>query len=229
MASLVSQATQELKQQKLPTSGGRESQLTPYQDSRVKLVIESYGDFSSFCKTFSLEKMQRYCSHPSRCVNGNAPAIVEVKNAYGTPSAKLWMKALVADFAATAVNRSDRRMTEAQLDDWVATALTEWGYLTVTEWMLFFHKAKAGYFGSLYNDVNCIRLSEMVNDFIYGSFRQSMKAKHDEEKAREERELMYNREGTMTFDAFRQTDAYKRIMENGKETNNKKNEYNERT
>lgn len=139
------------------------------------------------------------------------------------------MKALVADFAVNAVNRSDRRMTEAQLDDWVATALTEWGYLTVTEWMLFFHKAKAGYFGSLYNDVNCIRLSEMVNDFIYGSFRQSMKAKHDEEKAREERELMYNREGTMTFDAFRQTDAYKRIMENGKETNNKKNEYNERT
>lgn len=203
--------------QRPPSNGSSESALTPFQDTNARAVIERYGDFGSFCNVFGLDKTQKYCAHPSRCVNGNAPTLASVKHAYGVPSAKLWIKALAADFAANVVNRSDRRMTEEQLDDWADTALTEWGYLTTTEWMLFFHKAKAGKFGSLYNDVNCIRLSEMVNEFIYGSYRQGLKERFEQEcqeaiRAREEAE----RKGkTMTADEFKKTDAYKRIMREG--------------
>lgn len=162
--------------------------------------------------------MQKYCANPSRCVNGNAPSLASIKHAYGVPSAKLWIKALAADFAANAVNRSDRRMTEEQLDDWANTALTEWGYLTASEWMLFFHKAKAGKFGSLYNDVNCIRLSEMVNDFVYGTYRQGLKERFEQEcqNAKRDREKAEREGKTMTAEEFKKTDAYKRII---KETN----------
>ena len=200
--------------QRPPSNGSSASALTPYQDSNRRLTLEKYGDFDSFCETFSPKNMQKYCAHPSRCVNGNAPTLASVKHAYGVPSAKLWIKALAADFAANAVNRSDRRMTEEQLDDWADTALTEWGYLTVTEWMLFFQKAKAGKFGSLYNDVNCIRLSEMVNDFVYGPYRQELKDQFEQEcqKAMRAREEAERKGKTMTAEEFKKTDAYKKII-----------------
>lgn len=212
--SETKQIGQLMDMQKLPSSGNSASQLTPFQDTNRRLTLEKYGDFGTFCDTFGLDKMQRYCAHPGRCVNGNAPTLASVKHAYGLPSAKLWIKALAADFAANAVNRSDRRMTEEQLDDWADTALTEWGYLTVTEWMLFFQKAKAGKFGSLYNDVNCIRLSEMVNDFVYGEYRQRLKDQFENEcnKAMREREEAERKGKTMTADEFKKTDAYKRLM-----------------
>ena len=165
--------------------------------------------------------MRRYCSHPARCINGNAPSLATVKNTYGLPSAKLWLKSLVVDYSAAVVNRSDRRMTEAQIDDWVDLAIVEWGYLSVTEWMLFFQKCKAGYFGSLYNDANYIRLSEMVHEFIFGEYRQRLKEQFEQEcqeamRAREEAE----RKGkTMTAEEFKKTDAYKRIMQEGTQDN----------
>ena len=212
--SETKQIGQLLDGEKLPSSGSSALVLTPFQDTNRRLTLERYGDFGAFCDTFGLDKMQRYCAHPARCVNWNAPTLASVKHAYGLPSAKLWIKALAADFAANAVNRSDRRMTEEQLDDWADTALTEWGYLTVTEWMLFFQKAKAGKFGSLYNDVNCIRLSEMVNDFVYGEYRQRLKDQFENEcnKAMREREEAERKGKTMTADEFKKTDAYKRLM-----------------
>lgn len=204
-----------MEQQRLPNSGSSASALTPYQDSNRRLTLEKYGDFGSFCDMFALDKMRKYCAHPARCVNGNAPSLATVKNAYGLPSAKLWLKALVVDYCANVVNRSDRRMTEAQIDDWVDLAITEWGYLTVTEWMLFFHKCKAGLFGSLYNDANYIRLSEMTREFIFGEYRQRLKDQFEQEcnKAKRDREDAERRGKTMTAEEFKKTDAYKRIME----------------
>lgn len=213
-----------MEEQRLPNNGSSASQLTPYQDTNKRLTLERYGDFAAFCKVFDVSNMRRYCTQPARCVNGNAPTLATVKNTYGLPSAKLWLKALVVDYSATVVNRSDRRMTEAQIDDWVDTAITEWGYLSVTEWMLFFHKCKAGYFGSLYNDANYIRLSEMVREFIFGEYRKRIKDQFEREcneamRAREEAE----RKGkTITFEQFKETEAYKKLFNQQSDDNKTK-------
>ena len=206
---------QYLGEQKLPSSGSGASQLTPYQDTNRRLTLERYGNFGAFCETFAVEKMREYCAHPARCVNGSAPSLATVKNTYGLPEAKLWLKALVVDYCANVVNRSDRRMTEAQIDDWVDLAITEWGYLTVSEWMLFFHKCKAGLFGSLYNDANYIRLSEMTREFIFGEYRQRLKDQfeHERTQAMREKEEAERRGKTMTAEQFKQTDAYKRLKQ----------------
>ena len=205
-----------------PSNGNSASALTPYQDTKRRLTLERYGDFGAFCKTFDVVEMRRYCMYPTRCVNGNAPSLATVKNTYGLPSAKLWLKALVVDFCATAVNRSDRRMTEAQIDDWVDLAITEWGYLTVTEWMLFFHKCKAGYWGSLYNDANYIRLSEMVNEFVFGEYRQKLKDQfeHECQNAMRDREEAERKGKTMTAEEFKKSDAYKRLSQSKREEDN---------
>lgn len=212
-----------LEEQRLPSSGSSASPLTPYQDTNKRLTLEKYGNFGAFCKVFHVDNMRKYCTHPSRCVNGDAPTLATVKNTYGMPSAKLWLKALVTDYSATVVNRSDRRMTEAQIDDWVDTAITEWGYLSVTEWMLFFHKCKAGYFGSLYNDANYIRLSEMVREFVFGEYRRRLKDQFEQEcnKAMRAREDAERKGKTMTVEEFKKTDAYKRIVQ--EQENLKKN------
>lgn len=212
--SETKQIGQLLEGQRLPSNGSGASALTPYQDTKRRLTLEKYGDFGAFCNVFAVENMRRYCEHPARCVNGNAPSLATVKNTYGLPSAKLWLKSLVVDYCATVVNRSDRRMTEEQIDDWVDLAIGEWGYLSVTEWMLFFQKCKAGYFGSLYNDANYIRLSEMVNGFVYGEYRQRLKDQFEQEcqKAMRAREDAERRGKTMTAEEFKKTDAYKRII-----------------
>jgi hypothetical protein len=212
--SETKQIGQLLEEQKPQSSGSNASQLTPYQDTNRRLTLERYGDFGSFCKTFDVVEMRRYCTYPARCVNGNAPSLATVKNTYGLPSAKLWLKALVVDYCATVVNRSDRRMTEAQIDDWVDLAITEWGYLTVTEWMLFFHKCKASYFGSLYNDANYNRLSEMVREFVFGEYRKRLKDQFEREckNAMRECEDTERKGKTMTADQFKQTDAYRKLM-----------------
>lgn len=213
--SETKQIGQLLDGERLPSSGNSASRLTPFQDTNRRLTLERYGDFGAFCKVFAVDNTRRYCTQPARCVNGNAPTLATVKNTYGLPSAKLWLKALVVDYCATVVNRSDRRMSEAQIDDWVDLAITEWGYLTVTEWMLFFHKCKAGYWGSLYNDANYIRLSEMVREFIFGEYRKRLKDQFEKEckEAMREREEAEHRGKTMTADEFKKTDAYKRIIQ----------------
>lgn len=213
--SETKQIGQLLEGQRPPSNGNSVSALTPYQDTNRRLTLERYGDFGSFCKTFDVVEMRRYCTYPARCVNGNAPSLATVKNTYGLPSAKLWLKALVVDYCATVVNRSDRRMTEAQIDDWVDLAITEWGYLTVTEWMLFFHKCKASYFGSLYNDANYNRLSEMVREFVFGEYRKMLKDQfeHEHQQMMRDREDAERKGKTMTADEFKKTDAYKRITE----------------
>lgn len=205
----------QLLEQKLPSNGSSASALTPYQDTNRRLTLERYGDFGSFCRVFAVENMHKYCTQPARCINGSAPSLATVKNTYGMPSAKLWLKALVVDYCATVVNRSDRRMTEEQIDDWVDLAITEWGYLTVTEWMLFFHKCKAGYWGSLYNDANYNRMTEMVREFIFGEYRKRLKKQFEQEckNAIRDREDAERRGKTMTAEEFKKTDAYKRIQE----------------
>ena len=221
--SETKQIGQLLEGQRPQSSGNNASALTPYQDSNRRLTLERYGDFGSFCNVFAVDKMRRYCTQPARCVNGNAPSLATVKNTYGLPSAKLWLKALVVDYCATVVNRSDRRMTEAQIDDWVDLAITEWGYLSATEWMLFFHKSKAGYFGSLYNDANYNRLSEMVNEFVFCEYRKRLKDQFEQEckKAMRAKEDAERRGTTMTAEEFKKTDAYKRIVQ--EQENLKKN------
>ena len=139
----------------------------------------------------------KYGATPSRAFSNDAPALVTLDAAYGENAAVQWLMPqlyAVGEFAGVR-----DKMNEMQTLELARTIRAHYGYLTVTELLLFFSNLKAGRSGKFYGSVDPMVITEAL-----GSSFLAERERHIEriESERRERERDQRREGVITYEQF---------------------------
>jgi hypothetical protein len=99
-----------------------------------------------------------------RCFTGNAPSLVRVKKTFGNDIAINWLIGQIVDLAfyCGIKEKPDMMQVEAISN----TIIANYGYLKLTELMIFFQRFKAGKHGTFYGSFDGITLNKALNDFL---------------------------------------------------------------
>lgn len=139
----------------------------------------------------------KYGATPSRAFGNDAPALVTLDAAFGENAAVQWLMPqlyAVGEFAGVR-----DKMNEMQTLELARTIRAHYGFLTVTEMLLFFSNLKAGRYGKFYGSVDPM----VITEALCGPF-MAERERHIEriESAQREQEREQRREGVMTFEQF---------------------------
>lgn len=110
--------------------------------------------------------VQRYCAaNIDRCFTGDAPSLWQVRKAYGGDALDSWLDIQLTDlvnFCGVKGREEFSRITDAV----VAVIADNFGYLKLSELMLFFQRFKAGHYGHFYGMVDPLVITEALQVFL---------------------------------------------------------------
>lgn len=110
--------------------------------------------------------VQRYCAaNIDRCFTGDAPSLWQVRKAYGGDALDSWLDIQLTDlvnFCGVKGKEDFSRITDAV----VAVVADNFGYLKLSELMLFFNQFKAGMYGRFYGSVDPMVITEALQSFL---------------------------------------------------------------
>ena len=109
--------------------------------------VQVYESKDEFLIKFNPQKQNEYIKHFDRCFIGKALRLSDVAVAYEQKTAILWLKIQLFDLA---VFTGVEKPSDEQITMLCETILADYGYLKVTELMVFFSKFKAGQFERLF-------------------------------------------------------------------------------
>ena len=149
----------------LPTARftSNHSELLAVYQQRTAIVIKRFGDSESFLKKVSPSTQTGFAAHPDNAIMGDYPTLTDLKQAYGKNFAAIW---LVAQIDNLTLFTGAKNITEQQHEELAKIIAAEYGYLKVTELLLFFHRFKAGHYGRFYGTVDPMVITCALKDFI---------------------------------------------------------------
>lgn len=123
-----------------------------------------YGDREQFILTFTSSHEAGYCRHVERCIFGSAPTLSQVNTAYGANTSAAWLIPLLTDVSEFCGCKE--KITPKQIDQLADIITLDYGYLKVTEVMLFFWWFKGGRYGKFYGSVDPMVITTTLHNFI---------------------------------------------------------------
>ena len=112
---------------------------------------------------FNPQKQNEYIKHFDRCFIGKALRLKDVASAYEQKTAVFWLKVQLLDLALfTGVKKPN----EEQIQMLCETILANYGYLKVTELMVFFSKFKAGQFERFFGTFDAMVITTSLATFV---------------------------------------------------------------
>lgn len=148
-------------------------------------MIKRFGDSESFLKKVSPSTQTSFASHPDNAVMGDYPTLIDLKQAYGKNFAAIW---LVPQIDNLTLFTGAKNITEQQHEELAKIIAAEYGYLKVTELLLFFHRFKAGHYGRFYGSFDPMVITCALRDFIkernifIDQYEREKKGREDESK-----------------------------------------------
>lgn len=97
-----------------------------------------------------------------RCIVGTSPTINDIRLNYGRKAASVWLEIQIRDFSEY-VGGS---MNEFQFTSMSAIIIERFGYIKLTEIMLFFANLKSGMYGKFYGRIAPIDIMEKFRMFM---------------------------------------------------------------
>ena len=142
-----------------PKCKPQSQEITQHSTSSVQV----YESKDEFLIKFNPKKQNEYIKHFDRCFVGNALRLSEVAGAYKENTAILWLKIQLFDLA---VFTGVKKPSDEQITMLCETILANYGYLKVTELMVFFSKFKAGQFERFFGNFDAMVITTSLATFI---------------------------------------------------------------
>ena len=147
--------------------------------------LQVYESKDEFLIKFNPQKQNEYIKHFDRCFIGKALRLTDVAGAYEAKTAIFWIKIQLLDLALfTGV----KKPSDEQITMLCETILANYGFLKVTELMVFFSKFKAGQFERFFGTFDAMVITNSLATFI--ELRKNWKFEayqHQENEKREKR------------------------------------------
>lgn len=142
-----------------PKCKHQSQEITQHSTSSVQV----YESKDEFLIKFNPKKQNEYIKHFDRCFIGNALRLTDVASAYEEKTAIFWIKIQLLDLALfTGV----KKPSDEQITMLCETILANYGYLKVTELMVFFSKFKAGQFERFFGNFDAMVITTSLATFI---------------------------------------------------------------
>lgn len=179
----------QLLPQALPKKSGNEVSSNTSTESWAISLRERYGTPGRFLTLFNPGKQALYCRDRDRCFDSGAPSLNRVQAAYSREIAESWVEAQIFDL--TRYTGIKEKPSNEHIESCASVIVQEYGYLKITELMLFFHRFKAGMFGRFYGTYDNLVLMDSLRQFV--DYRNKELRRIEQEKARATREEEYRR------------------------------------
>lgn len=130
--------------------------------------------------------VQRLCAtNVDRCFTGDAPTLLEVRRVYSPATVDSWLDVQLSDLIVfCGVKGKDEFSASAIVDALTAVIADNFGYLKLSELMLFFQQFKAGRYGRFYGSVDPLVITSALQSFL--DFRAERIAAINKAQIREE-------------------------------------------
>lgn len=130
---------------------------------KTTAVLQRYGVREDFLKAFNPSLQIAVARHPDRAFFGKAPSLAVVKHTYGPNAPTMWLMAQLYDLC----EYTGAKKMDAQQASMVAEVIAqEYGYLKVSELLLFFFRFKAGAYGRFYGVVDPMVITTALREFM---------------------------------------------------------------
>ena len=141
-----------------------------------------------------------YVRDAERCVTGNAPMLCEVKRFYDETTVLSWLEMQI--IALSELCGAKGKISELQAKFCAEQILSEYGFLKVTEVLLYFSNLVSGKYGYFYGTIDPQRILAWLHEFMHD--REGIYEEYDARKAAEERdaEEKDRRENCVTYDEY---------------------------
>ena len=148
---------------------------------------------------FHFDKVEKYTKDPRRCIMGTAPTFHTINAAYGQGTSEEWLVYAWTRLSEHAGNKG--KITDYQLRDMAKTTVSCYGYLKISEFMLFALWFKAGRYNHIFGmNVDPLQLMVALRNFI--AERNDMIARYEQDERDEARRKEMESRPPMTWDEY---------------------------
>lgn len=170
----------------LPTRRSCAAVKSVSQNASLVKKREKWGCTTTQLLTRFNPDVQRFCAaNIDRCFTGDAPTLIEVRKAYSPETVDSWLDAQLTNLIVfCGVKGKDEFSASAIVNALTAVIADNFGYLKLSELMLFFQQFKAGRYGRFYGSVDPMVITEALQSFLY--FRAERIAAIDKAQRQEE-------------------------------------------
>ena len=157
--------------------------LSPALQLKVDNLLSTHSDLQSFITVMN-PSLQQYCAeHVERAFFGSAPTLLTLRCAYHDDAATIWMLPQLYDLNEYCGCKE--KLDEGQMTQLARIIVNEFGYLKVSEIMLFLHRFKSGRYGRFYGAVDPLVI---VTALRYNFMNERADAIDERERAQERTE-----------------------------------------
>jgi len=158
----------------------RSAVLSPALQLQVNSLLATHSDLQSFLRVMNPSLQQYSAEHVERAFFGTAPTLLALRHAYHDEAATMWMLPQLHDLNEYCGCKE--KLDESQMTQLARVIITEFGYLKVSEIMLFLHRFKSGRYGRFYGAIDpLVIVTALRCDFML----ERAKAIDDREQARQ--------------------------------------------
>ena len=156
--------------------------LSPRLQQRVNALLSSHSSLESFMRVMNPE-MQHTCARlVERAYFGTAPTLLTLRCAYHDEAATVWMLPQLYDLGEYCGVKD--KLDKEQMKQLARIIVQEFGYLKVTEVMLFLHRFKAGHYGRFYGAIDpMVIVMALRHDFMRERADAIDKREHAQQRA----------------------------------------------
>ena len=142
----------------------RQTSSTSISPKINKELTDKYGSAATFVQTFYPPAQLKLCPNRELCFFGDFPTLYTLKNGYRGRVDIAWLIPQLTDLSEFCGCKG--KLTDSQIEQTAHIIASTYGYLKVSELMLFFYGFKEGKYGHFYGNVDPILITSTLRDFI---------------------------------------------------------------
>lgn len=171
--------------------------------SNKDLTFPKSNDFEEFKSIYSPTNQLAVISNRSACFFGHYPTLDQINMHYNSYVAQDWLIDQLVDFNCYSIELEP--MDSNQLETLSFMIVDKFGYLKVTELLLFFYEMKSGTYGNFFGKMTPMRIMEFLHSFVEVTRKEA-----NEKRLKDAEDLYYKeREQYVSY----QPERLKRIMD----------------
>jgi hypothetical protein len=132
------------------------------------LIKKKYGSEQDVLIKFAPNRQYEYVNgYLKQCFTNDVPSIRALNHTYNDSTARRWLVIQLTDLCLYA--GIEKKPTIEGLENIADTIVINYGFLKLTELMVFFQRFKGGKYGKFYGVIDGMVITEALNQFL--SFR----------------------------------------------------------
>lgn len=148
-------------------------------------LMTKYPDFVSFAKSYDPQKLMKVRDDKLAILDESHPLLLVLGKAYGNNSVIIWLMQVISVFNEYSGKRE--KMDDWQIESLARNIAKDFGWLKVSEIMLFFNKYANGCYGPIYAAIDPTDIMANFREKFL-SWRARVVSKAEEEAQWEERD-----------------------------------------